>query len=129
MEFLNFHVPTIAQAVAVTLEAFDQLIKILHLDQTQFPINEACERLHCISLSTLKAASRANKQGFRESGKFLLDLVPIQNEIEWLLQHLYCAGLDKVANNACFICIKHIRFQVLERLMGQDFSPCKNHDI
>ena len=119
----------IAQAVAVTLDAFDQLIGILHLDQIAFPINEARARLHSICLNTLKAPSRGNKHGFRESGKFLLDLIPVQNEIEWLLQHLYCAGLDKAANNACFICIKHIRFQALKRLMGKDFSPCKNHDI
>lgn len=119
----------IAQAVAVTLDAFDQLVNILHLDQTEFPISEARERLHNISLNTLKTASRSNKFGFRQSGKFLFDLSPVKNEIEWLLQHLYCAGLDKAANNACFICIKHIRLQAIERLMGKDFSPCKNHDV
>ena len=119
----------IAQAVAVALDAFDQLVTILHLDQIGFPINEARERLHSISLNALKAASRSNKYGFRQSGKFLLDLIPVQNEIEWLLKNLYCAGLDKAANNACFICIKHIRLQALERLMGQDFSPCKSNDI
>jgi hypothetical protein len=55
----------------------------------------------------------------------LLDIPPVKNEIEWLLQHLYCSGLDKATNNACFICIKHIRLQALERLSGSDFAPCK----
>ena len=85
--------------------------------------------MHNISLNILKTTNQSNKHGFKQSGKFLLDLIPVQNEIDWILQHLYCVGLDKAADNACFICIKHIRLQALERLIGPDFSPCKNHDI
>jgi hypothetical protein len=75
-------------------------------------------------LATLKDALHRNKSGFRFSGKFLFDIPSIKNETTWILQHLYCSGLDKAANNACFICIKHIRLQALERLSGVDFAPC-----
>jgi hypothetical protein len=129
---LNYIVlrPThIAEAVATVLNAFDQLIPILQLDLIQFPINEARERLHSICLHALKTANRSNKFGFRQSGQFLFDQIPVLNEIDWLSKHLYCAGLDKASNNACFICIKHIRLQALERLMGKDFAPCKTQDI
>ena len=51
------------------------------------------------------------------------------NEINWILSHLYCSGLDKAANNACFVCIQHIRLQALERLMGQDFLPCMTNSV
>jgi hypothetical protein len=73
----------------------------------------------------LKAASQANKAGFRFSGKFLFDIPTVKNETEWLAKHLFCSGLDKANNNACFICIRHIRLQALERLSGDDFVPCK----
>jgi hypothetical protein len=115
----------IAQAVATMLDAFEQLIPILHLDSIQFPISEARAHLHNLCLHTLKAANHSNKYGFRQSGQFLLEQPAVRNEIQWLTKHLYCAGLDKAANNACFMCIKHIRLQALERLMGTDFSPCK----
>jgi hypothetical protein len=55
----------IAQAVATMLDAFEQLIPILHLDSIQFPISEAHARLHNLSLHTLKAANRSNKYGFK----------------------------------------------------------------
>jgi hypothetical protein len=99
----------IAHAVATVLSAFDQLIPILQLDLIQFPINEAHERLHSICLHSLKTANEANKFGFRQLGQFLFYQIPVLNEIDWLSKHLYCAGLDKASNNACFICIKHIR--------------------
>ena len=41
---------------------------------------------------------------------------------------MYCSGLDKADNNACFICIKHIRLQALERLMSPDFEACKSNE-
>jgi hypothetical protein len=99
---------------------------LLHLDSNGFPITEASSCLHKICLHTLKVASRANKYGFRHLGQYLLDLPPIKNELQWLAEHLYCAGLNKVANNACFMCIKHIRLQAFQRLMGTDFTPYKD---
>ena len=62
-------------------------------------------------------------------GRYLFDIPVVNNEVDWLLTHLYCSGLDKATNNACFICIKHIRLMALERLMGTDFSPCKNGNL
>jgi hypothetical protein len=117
----------IAQVVATALEAFDQLILLLQLDILDFPITEARSCLHNICLHTLKAASRSNKYGFDIQGNsYLTFLPPVKNELQWLFEHLYCVGLDKAANNACFICIKHIHLQAFQRLMRIDFSSCKD---
>lgn len=127
------HIPlrptNIGQAVAVACDAFIQLCLILNLTEHNFPINEATQRIQNLCLSTLKASSKMNKLGIRNSAKYLLDIPAVQNEINWLLKHLYCVGLDKASNNASFICIQHIRLQALERLNGNDFSPCKENAI
>jgi hypothetical protein len=127
------HIPLqptiIARAVASIMHAFEQLVLILQLDQLQFPIEAARLHLHDTCLSTLKASSQANKWGFRFSGKFLFDIPAVKNETDWLLKHLFCSGLDKASNNACFICIQHIRLQAFERLSGGDFKPCKNDSV
>ena len=102
------------------MDAFSQLANILNLYDLDFPLLLAYERLHTTCLTTLKAASRANKFGFRSSGQFLLYIPTIQNEISWLTKQLYYLGLNKAANNACFICIKHIRLQAFEHLRGVD---------
>jgi hypothetical protein len=90
-------------------------------------VNIAREQLYTTCLATLKDSMHNNKFGHRFSGKFLLDLPPVKNEIAWLLQHLFCSGLDKASNNVCFMCIKHICLQALERLTGHDFTPCKEN--
>jgi hypothetical protein len=127
------HIPLqptiIAKAIASIMQAFDQLVQLLHLDQLQFPIEAARSQLHTTCLSILKASSQANKYGFRFSGSFLFDIAAVKNETEWLLKHLFCSGLDKATNNAFFICIRHIRLQALERLSGDDFSPCKTGSL
>ena len=123
------HIPLrpskIAEAMAVIMDAFTQLCEILGLTKQSFPMTEARLYLHSTCLDILKVASKTNKFGFRCTGEFILDNPVVQNEINWLLSHLFCAGLDKAANNACFLCIRHIRLQALERLMGNDFLPCK----
>jgi hypothetical protein len=123
------HIPlrptSIAKAIASIMMAFEQLVQILHLNLIQFPTEAARLQLHATCLSSLKAASQANKFGFRFSGNFLFDITAVKNETEWLLKHMFCSGLDKAANNACFICIRHIRLQALERLSGDDFRPCR----
>jgi hypothetical protein len=127
------HIPlkptSIAQAIAVNMHAYDQLCNILDLKTLQFPIEASRSHLHRSCLDTIKHAMKRNISGFRFSGQFLLDIKPVQNEIEWLLQHLYCSGLDKATNNACFVCIKHIRLQALERLSGQDLAPCEENGL
>jgi hypothetical protein len=116
----------IVQAVATALEAFDQLVPLLHLDTIDFPITKARTHLHKICLHTLKVASQSNKYGFRHSGQYLLDLPLVKNKLQWLAEHLYYAGLDKATNNACFMCIKYIHLQAFQRLMGSNFTPCKD---
>jgi hypothetical protein len=122
------HIPLsptkIGQTIAIIMDAFSQLVDILQLTSVQFPIDEARLHLQAKCLAILKASHQSNKFGFKNTGKFLLDLPAVQNEIAWLHKYLYCCGLDKAANNASFICIKHIRLQALERLMGSDFQPC-----
>lgn len=122
------HIPwqptNIAQAMAMVFDAYEQLIPILQLDTTKFPIQEARSRLHELCLDILKESSKCNKYGLRSSGQSVLNIPTVQNELQWLSKHLYCLGLDKAANNACFMCIQHIHFQALERLNGNDFTPC-----
>jgi hypothetical protein len=115
--------------VAAILLVFEQLLTILGLSHDEFPIEAAKHHLHTTCLAMLKKASRTNQFGFRFSGQFLFDINAVKNETHWLLQNLYCSGLDKATNNACFICIKHIRLMALERLMGPDFAPCKSGNI
>jgi hypothetical protein len=72
--------PTIiAKAIASIMQAFDQLVQLLHLDQLQFPIEAAHSQLHTTCLSILKASSQANKYGFRFSGSFLFDIAAVKN--------------------------------------------------
>ena len=115
----------IAQTLRTILSAFDQMITILGLDLTDSLIMEARRYTQVTCLNTLKTAARSNKFGFRFSGPYLLDILAVKNELHWLLQNLYCSGLDKASNNACFMCIKHIRLMALQRLMCNDFLPCK----
>jgi hypothetical protein len=127
------HIPlqptTIVPTVAIIMNAYQQFTEILDLEQLGFPVNIAREQLHATCLATLKDSMHYNKFGHRYSGKFLLDLLPVKNEIAWLLQHLFCSRLDKASNNVCFMCIKHIRLQALERLTGHGFTPCKENLI
>jgi hypothetical protein len=107
------------------MNAFQQLSEILDLEQLGFPVNIAREQLHATCLSILKDSMHHNKFGFIYSGRFLLDLPLVKNKIAWLLQHLFCSGLDKASNNMCFMYIKHIRLQALERLTGSDLFHIK----
>lgn len=123
------HIPlkptNISVCLVVAFDAFAQFVAILSLRQVGFPIDdvESWFREKCLSL--LKSVSKQNKSGFRFSGQDLLEMDAVRNEINFLLNHLYYAGLDKMSNNACFICIKHIRHLALLRLNSHDFSPCK----
>jgi hypothetical protein len=129
LNHIPLHPTNIGKAVAAIMAAFEQLLLILGLDHTGFPIEAAKLYLHTTCLNILKNASKTNKFGFRFSGQFLFDINAVKNETQWLLQKLYCSGLDKASNNACFICIKHIRLMALEQLMGPDFTSCKSGQI
>jgi len=126
------HIPLkptdIAVSIATALDAFSQFTQILDLENSGLPLLEATEWIRNACLEQLKTASKNNKSGLRFSGSDLLQLKPVKNEIDWVTTRLYCAGLDKATNNACFICIRHIRLMALERLSGPEFIPCKSDD-
>ena len=126
------HIPLkstkIVEAMAVAMSAFEQTVNIFCSHDSLFPVDQAREWFHLKCLTQLKNACKANKFGFQQLGQFLLDMPAVKNEISWLLKYMYCSGLDKADNNACFICIKHIRLQALERLMSPDFEACKSNE-
>jgi len=99
------------------------------LEQLEFPIAEATEWIRSHTLSKLKAANQKNLHGFRSSAPELLSKPAIVNEIQWLTDNLYCACIDKAANNCSFMCIRHIRLMALERLSSSDFQPCQDDEI
>jgi hypothetical protein len=103
------HIPlqptNIANAIAAIMYAFNQFVVILNLVQLQFPIDETRVHLYNTFLNILKASAKANRFGFRYSGKYIFEVPTVKNEIEWLLKHLFCSGLDKATSNACFLCI------------------------
>jgi uncharacterized protein YuzB (UPF0349 family) len=113
-------------SIAVAIDGFSQLSQILSLEKAGLNLDLANEWIRATCLEQLKVASKTNKYGFRVSGKDLLREECVTEEIKWLTTHLYCSGLDKASNNACFVCIRHIRLLALERLSGPDFIPCKD---
>lgn len=127
------HIPLrpteISVSLATAFDAFAQFISVMGLCELGFPVEDAESWFRQKCLSQLKAASKSNKFGFRYSGRNLLDIAAVRNEIEFLTSHLYCAGLDKASNNPCFICIRHIWQLALKRLSSLDFSPCKENNI
>ena len=106
------------------MNAFQQLYLILNLESFHINYETAVTFLKTYCLQELRDAARINKFGFKSSGPYLLDNRGVKNEIEWLLSHFYISGLDKANNNACFLCIRHIRLQAFQWLMGEDFTPC-----
>lgn len=52
----------------------------------------------------------------------LFDIPDVVDEVAWIQQHLYIAGLDKAANTACFLCITLARAGAFRRLNGPDFT-------
>ena len=119
--------PTIIQdAIQVVFDAFIQVCQVLdimHLVDMEL----ACKEVRTRCRLTLLEASKQNKFGFRYSQTFLFDDKVVNNELNWLIEHVYISGLDKASNNACFICVDHIRKQALERLNSPDFLPCMNN--
>lgn len=83
------HIPleptNIARAIASIMQAYKQLVVLLHLEQLLFPIVAARQHIHSTCLAILKTSSQVNKWGFRFLGKFLFDILTIKNETDWLL--------------------------------------------
>ena len=119
--------PTILHdAIQVVFDAFLQICQVLDIMHL-VDIELACKEVRTRCRLILLEASKQNKFGFRYSQTFLFDDKIVNNELNWLIEHVYISGLDKASNNACFICVDHIRKQALERLNNQDFLPCMNN--
>lgn len=73
-------------------------------------------------------AYKLNKYGFRYFQPYLFMIKTVNDEFNWLLNHVYIFGLEKTSNNAYFICISHIRKQTLDRLSSRDFLPCRDDE-
>ena len=124
------HIPlrptTLHDAIQVVFDAFLQVCQVLdieHLVDMELAGKEVRTRCRL----RLLEASKQNRFGFKYSQSFLFDDKTVNNELNWLIEHVYISGLDKASNNACFICVDHIRKQALERLNSPDFLPCFNN--
>ena len=119
--------PTIIHdAIQVVFDVFIQVCQVLDIKHL-VDMELACKEVRTRCRMILLEASKLNKFGFRYSQTFLFDDKTVINELNWLIEHVYISGLDKASNNACFICVDHIRKQALERLNSPDFLPCMNN--
>ena len=121
------HIPmkpttSFAPYIATILDGFKQIVQILKLYNQNFPVDTTLNWLRDACLDQLKYSSQINRLDL------MRDNIAI-DEIDWLGQHLYYAGLDKASNNISFICIKHMRLMALERLSGPDFQPCREDSV
>ena len=117
----------IHEAIQVVHDTFLQVCEVLnitHLVDMGIAIKEVRNRCRMILLEAYKQ----NKFGFRYSQTYLFSDKKVNDELEWLLNHVYVSGLDKASNNACFICIDHIRKQAYQRFNSPDFLPCLDND-
>ena len=121
------HIPlrptVIHEAIQVIYDTFIKVCQLLNVEH-MLDMDMATKEVRHRSKTILLEAYKSNKFGFRYSQPFLFTVNAVNNEINWLLKHVYISGLDKASNNACFICISHIREQALERLSSRDFLPC-----
>lgn len=96
------------------------MLNITHIVNMDLAIKDVRHR--CRNL--LLEAYKQNKFGFMYSQTYLIADKAVNDELEWLLNHVYISGLDKTSNNVCFICVDHIKKQVYKRLNSPDFLPC-----
>ena len=107
------------EVVEVVLDAWTQVCGILQIDP--------CEQASWIrnrAWGMLKEKASRNDGGFKYSQPSLKKIHSAQDELRWIQEYLFVAGLDKASSNASFICINHMRAQALMRLQGKDFAPC-----
>ena len=116
----------IFEAIQVVFDAFLQVCQVLNIEHLM-DMEKAGKKIRTRCRLILLEASKLNKFGFKYSQPFLFNDNVVNNELNWLLEHVYISGLDKASNNACFICVDHIRRQTLERLNSPDFLPCVNN--
>ena len=106
------HIPLrpthIHEVIQVILDTFLQVCHVLNTEHL-LDMNEATKEIQMRSKKILLEAYKLNKFGFKYSQPYLFSIKAVNDEITWLLKHLFISGLDKASNNACFICISHIR--------------------
>jgi hypothetical protein len=116
------HIPLrqtiLSEVVDTVLDAWEQVCLILQIDQY-----DQVSWIRNETWRLLKEKATRNYEGFKHSPPSWRKQYSANDELQWLQQHLFIAGLDKAASNASFICIHHIRAQALIRLQGKDFSP------
>ena len=119
--------PTIIhEAVQVVCDTFLQVCQVLNVSH-MVDMEQACKEVRVRCRTILFEACKQNKYGFRYSQPYLFSERVVNDELSWILKHVYISGLDKASNNACFICVSHIRMQALNRLNSPDFIPCINN--
>lgn len=111
------------EVVETVLDAWTQLCQILQVDP--------CEQTPWIrnrSWEILKEKASVNIGGFKYSQPSFKKIHAATDELRWLQQFLFIAGLDKATANASFICVSHMRAQALLRLQGKYFTPCLHNE-
>ena len=125
------HIPlrptVIHEAIQVVCDTFIQVCQVLNIT-SMVDMEHACKEVRRRCRIILLEASKLNKFGFRYSQPYLFSENVVNDELSWILKHVYISGLDKASNNACFICVSHIRIQALNRLNSLDFIPCLDND-
>lgn len=121
------HIPLrstiIFEAIQVIHDTFLQVCQVLNVEH-MLDMDVATKEVRQRSKMILLDAYKISKFGFRYSQPYLFTVKDVNDELNWLLKHVFISGLDKASNNTCFICINHIRKQTLERLSSRDFLPC-----
>jgi hypothetical protein len=117
------HIPLrqtlLREVVDTVVEAWTQVCLILQIDP-----DDQTAWIRERSWTILKEKASINMGGFKYSQPSLKKTNSAMNELQWIQQFLFIAGLDKASSNASFICISHMRAQALLRLQGKDFKPC-----
>lgn len=123
------HIPLkptlIFEVIQVVYDTFLQVCQVLNITH-MVNMEQACMEVRERCRIILLEAYKQNKFGFRYSQPYLFSEKVVNDELSWFLKHVYISGLDKATNNACFICVNHIRIQALKRLNSPDFLPCMN---
>jgi hypothetical protein len=117
----------IHETIQVVFDTFLQVCEVLNITH-MVDMEIATKEVRNGCRKILLEAYKINKFGFRYSQTYLFEDKHVNDELEWLLNHVYISGLDKASNNACFICIDHIRKQAYQRLNSLDFLPCLDND-
>ena len=125
------HIPlrntNIREAIQVIVDAFGQVCQILRVDEI-INVELASNMVRAMARDKLLSAMKGNLFGFRYSKPYLFSEKAVEDELSWLLKHVFISGLDKATSNASFICIAHIRTQAMLRLNSPDFVPCRNNE-